>query len=375
MIVAGGVYLERCVTPRSETMLGSGGRASLALRGHAATELHTFHPDPEDVRANFGGDAVVHAVDRMLTFDYLHPLARPRIAPVPLPRGGTAEVEGEVVLRFGCLEGDFRVDARVAVYDPQNGAGSLPFDANGSRAERLALVLNAGEAGALALVDDAAEAGRRLLRRPGVEAVIVKEGAAGALVVQREALRRVPAYRTTSLYKIGSGDVFTAMFAFHWAVRGRDAAEAADAASRQVAAYVSSRVLPCPTSLPNGEPVSGGLRGRIVLVAVDGDDVSARWLASAANEALLDLGAARVLLRHAASPIQAHGSEPTPDVVLAVARRDDGFALRTADRARRAGLPVVVHAEEGEAVSAALAAGLSTLNDFAAAIYAAAWAA
>ncbi len=367
MIIAGGVYAERCIAPSSEVMMGSAGRACLALRGHAKVELHTFHPDANDVRANFGRNAIVHPADEMISFDYLHPLARPRISPVPLPTAGLAHVAGNLVLRYGCLEGDFRVDAETAVYDPQNGRRSQNFGENGSTAGRLAIVLNADEVRALSGIDAVDHAGPSLRLAANADVVVVKQGAAGASVFDAQGATRVPAYRTTSLYKIGSGDVFSAMFALYWGVRRMRTADAADLASRQVAAYVSTRNLPCPAEPPSAWPAITRPSGLKVRIVADGDDAPALWIVDSATEALQCLGASVVTDRSGVASFMA------TDVVLALVRDERGAAISEARHAAASGLPVILHAERDEAVKAAIEAGFAPITDLAAAIYASTW--
>ena len=52
----------------------------------------------------------------------------------------------------------------------------------------------------------------------------------------------VPPYFTDRVYKIGSGDIFSAAFAYHWAELGKSPDIAADAASRCVARYCDTRI-------------------------------------------------------------------------------------------------------------------------------------
>src|SRR3546814_15505823 len=80
----------------------------------------------------------------MVAFDYFHPLSTPGISPVPgrLEPLPPIHVEGEVVLRFGMLEGDAIVKADRAVYDPQSAFSTPRFTDNGSQANHLAIVLN-----------------------------------------------------------------------------------------------------------------------------------------------------------------------------------------------------------------------------------------
>src|SRR3546814_19974745 len=80
----------------------------------------------------------------MVAFDYFHPLSTPGISPVPgrLEPLPPIHVEGEVVLRFGMLEGDAIVKADRAVYDPQSAFSTPRFTDNGSQANHLAIVPN-----------------------------------------------------------------------------------------------------------------------------------------------------------------------------------------------------------------------------------------
>ena len=57
------------------------------------------------------------------------------------------------------------------------------------------------------------------------DVVVVKRGCSGATVHRpgRDPVA-VPAYRSARVFKIGSGDVFSAAFAHHWGERGLDAA-------------------------------------------------------------------------------------------------------------------------------------------------------
>jgi len=55
---------------------------------------------------------------------------------------------------------------------------------------------------------------------------------------------QVPAFPTPSVWKIGSGDVFSAEFAYAWAVEGKNPVSAAHQASLQTAYYSEYPVLP-----------------------------------------------------------------------------------------------------------------------------------
>jgi hypothetical protein len=383
MIVAGGVYVETCATPPSRTLMGSAGRAAVALLGRETVELHTFHPPDlfKDVLVNFvplGIEVRLHASGARVEFEYLYPLSRPRISPVPLPASGSVAVTGRSVLRFGCLEGNFVVDAATAVFDPQSGAAPDRFRANGSRAERLALVLNALEARLLSARSDLATAAADLMRTEGASVVVVKDGPAGAHVFEADRVaRHVPAFDARGANKVGSGDVFSAMFAHLWHRGEASAVEAAHEASRHAAHYVSTRVLPCPDALPPAAPRAMRPDPRILVLA-DADTTASAWLVGEALDGLRQLGAHAAHFRTDSDPSHAGSVEAIRwddwDVVVAlVTSREDG-ALRAAAIAVGRGKRVVALAERAGTADAAREAGCDVSGDLASLLYGSTWA-
>jgi hypothetical protein len=89
--IAGGVYLERCLTPSISALFGSAGRAAAALSALSDhVTLHSFFPTPQVSDAQFafaayGVEAVFHPSPTVVGFEYLHPMSSPRIWPIPLP--------------------------------------------------------------------------------------------------------------------------------------------------------------------------------------------------------------------------------------------------------------------------------------------------
>jgi len=92
-------------------------------------------------------------------------------------------------------------------------------------------------------VESTIKAAKFLLQREGAEAVVVKDGVRGARVVTEAAVRSIPCYRTPEVFKIGSGDVFSAVFALNWMIRSQDVVTAAFVASRETARYCASQSL------------------------------------------------------------------------------------------------------------------------------------
>ncbi len=376
MIVAGGVYLETCVTPPTRQLLGSAGRAALGLSSlRNDIELHTFHPPAlwGDLEANFrpyGIDCRPSASLERIEFAYLFPLARPVQTPAGFPRRAERLVTGQSVLRFGCAEGEFVVKAAQAVFDPQ-GAAFLNFRDGGGAAERLAIVLNAGEALASTGAEGIEAAARAVLASEGAEVVVVKDGPNGAHVFSGGQQHRVPAYASHSNYKIGSGDVFSAVFAHEW-FGGMSPASAADSASRHTAAYVATAVLPFPRSLPALAPRRSSGVERLILVAAL-DTVAAAWFAANVRDAVDRLGVAEIELVALARLMADNALPMTPDAAILICVQDRQTALAVARHGSLEGRSAVIFVDSDSAEPLAELPGVRAVNDLTQAIYEASW--
>jgi hypothetical protein len=219
--IVGGVYHERCIWPDWDQLYGSAGRAAAALSGQVnKITLRTYARDDtaERFKAYVVGayrfDFEPTRTDQTVSFEYIHSLSVPAIRPSPalIRQNEPIVVSDDVVLSFGFMEGSARVAAKRCVYDPQSPFAPKPFSENGSKADRLAIVANRAEVLALGRCADPIESARVLLGH-GAEVVVVKSSVAGAYVVHKTSVTLVPAYQTESVWKLGSGDVFAAMFA------------------------------------------------------------------------------------------------------------------------------------------------------------------
>lgn len=300
LLVAGGIYRERCVWPEWKRTFGSAGRAASAAAS-LVDHVEVLTPAPPEVAAEYKDEAKLDGIrvaiapgpGTSLLFDYVHGLSVPSIWPaVPtLPRPLAFEARAPLVLRFGMLEASARVEADTCVYDPQSAFLPEAFHANGSKARRVAVVGNRNEIVALGGADDPIEAARRLLGA-SVEIVVVKSGSAGAFVVTTDGATTIPARLTRLVWPVGSGDVFAAAFTVAWAVDGRGPSDAADFASYAVADYVESMGLPISPALrerrPDRLPVSA--TGGKVYLAGPFFSMSQRWLVDEARRGLSELG-------------------------------------------------------------------------------------
>lgn len=369
LIIAGGCYFETCEVPEWRAVYGSGGRAAHAVVGQTPVTLHTYFPQDRNAElyplAVAGVD--VRAVDcpTALAFAYFHPLSDPVLAPArsAIALQPSIHAKGQVVLRFGMVEGDAVVVGERVVYDPQSVGDFAPFGRNGSSASALALVLNADEVRAAARQDDINAAAASLLATEA-SVVIVKAGVHGAMVHSREGEPiLVPPYWSDAVFKIGTGDVFSAAFAHAWGQLGQSPVEAAQTASRSVAVYTANRTLPLPqlSALAEGRAVQSRGDGLVLLVGSTAR-LADRWLFEEAAWRLEQLG---VRVRRLDAP--------------GVIEPGDGACLILADQIGRDELEAIIAPTDTANVvimseTEALARpGILQTPDFATALYWACW--
>ncbi len=394
MIVVGGIYGERCVVPDWRQVFGSGGRAAAAMSGWGAgVTLHGYCSEDrlEDIRATmaaFNVDLVPTTAPEPINFYYFHPLSNPEIDPPPanISRQSSIHVSGEVVLRFGMMEGDAVVRATTAVYDPQSGLSPEGFSANGSTADRLAIILNEGELGLLTGKHDVAEAAQTLMVAERADVLVVKAGTRGATIWTKEgASALISVYRSERVFKIGSGDVFSAAFTWFWGKEGRDPVEAADLASRSVACYCNTRHLPLPDpkELAAMQPLRTDAKPGKIYLAGPFFDIGQRWVIEEALTCLRMLGAQVFSPLHevgfgdpdAVAKEDLKGLECC-DAVLAIVNGGDPGTLFEIGYARDRGMPVVALAEDvhDRDLTMVAGSGCEVARDLASAIYRAVWA-
>lgn len=297
--VAGGVYHERCIEPHWNDVFGSAGRAAVALTNYIEVDLFTYRARALDaglsnLEAAFGVRLHGPFVDRGVEFEYVHSLSTPKIKPRPdaIRQYEPFEATGDVVLRFGMLEGSARVTGKRVVYDPQSAFDPRPYHENGSSAETLAVILNRQEGRQLSGLTDPAEIVAHIQNGWNADVVVLKMGGHGAMVhVRGEAPVAVTSYRSESVWKIGSGDVFSAAFTYFWGHRQMPAAEAAQLASRATSYYCGTKALPLPSEDELRSQVSDPVasRGGKVYLAAPFFNLAERWVVEEIRDQLLHM--------------------------------------------------------------------------------------
>jgi nucleoside 2-deoxyribosyltransferase len=391
--VTGGLYAERCVEPRWDDVYGSGGRAAAALSAaNPDVRLVTYRAsslaDAEgSLKAAYGIQIDGPAVEQEIAFDYFHSLATPIITPRPdaITRYDSLTVEDEIVLRFGMLEGTAKVRAKIAVYDPQSAFDPRPFGENESKADHVALILNRLEARQFSGEDDPGKALDTLLARNDAEVVVLKMGGHGAIMATGQERISVPAYQSDTVFKIGSGDVFSAAFTQFWAVEGRPPAQAADLASRATSRYVDSRSLPIDSASEIETADATALRpgnGRIY-IAAPFFNLAERWIVEEVRTQLLTMGVPVFSPLHdvgegpgeLVAPLDLAGLDKC-HAVLAILNGSDAGTVFEVGYAISRQIPVVALAQNmrPEDLKMPTGSGCRIVDDVVSAIYHAIWA-
>lgn len=331
--IVGGVYRERCRWPMPETdqVFGSAGRAAAALQGTGIQRvLHTYvGPDLHDnIDLILGGfDFFMEKHERTTdpVFDYVHCLAVPTITPnlVHIQRMPSLQIKEDRVVRFGMLEGDAVVDADMCVYDPQSAYVPVGFRANGSRANRLAIVANSGEVKALTNLIDISSAAAKLREDEQAEVVVVKCGLDGAIVSSISGTVRVPAFSVETAQTIGSGDVFVAVFAKGWMYDGLSPVDATLAASKATANFIESSILPVELD-DRGRKEVQKASGKVYL-AGPFFSMGQRWLVDESRRVLIELDLNVFSPVHDVGRGSAH--EVAPQDIAAIHECDAMFAI------------------------------------------------
>jgi hypothetical protein len=252
--VVGGTYKESCLEPSWNQIYGSGLRGLSALqRLNPAEELRFVSFGDEEVGQYLKlclGERIkseLHWISESPLFHYDYPLGTPQITPRPdaIPFQESSEIiKSEYILYYGCLEGNFVVNGKQVVYDPQSPANPKSFRSTGSSAEQLVVITNLSEARKLSGKHDLSLIKDYFFAEENAYAVVLKMGAKGAIVWDDSGSENViTPYKSDKVWPIGSGDVFAAIFSHFW-FAGRSLPESADLASRATAIYCNSKDFP-----------------------------------------------------------------------------------------------------------------------------------
>lgn len=402
MIVAGGSYHEKCQFPHNRDFFGPGLRAAAATQNilPSRNQLHTcVAEDDRDIlntySSTFEFDPHTTEIPQPITFDYLHNHSGPRL----LPREATnfqetlSGITGDAILRFGLIEGTAIVSGERVVYDPQD-EHPAPFHANGSEAEDLAIVLNREEAEKLSGEQEIASIFAELMEGDdGAGVVVIKRGARGAILRTGNETSQIPAFQTESVWGIGSGDVFSGVFAGEWAERERPAREAAMTAAKATAWYCQNRHLPIPRDLST-TPIESAQTHFIspeqssptIYLAGPFFDIGQRFVVEEVKHILENEGIDVISPVHDVGRAADHHDSETvaekdlaaieeADLMFALLDHPDSGTHFEVGYARKAGKPVIGYAHDSKKQEDTMisGSGCEVFGDLASAVYNAVW--
>ncbi|WP_455843706.1 PfkB family carbohydrate kinase [Pantoea agglomerans] len=343
--VIGGIYRERCLHPSWDHVFGSGGRAAIAIATMGTkVNLHAYISDNLLYDFNFKVALLekdVFSLTRLpyykdIIFNYSHGLDP--LNPPIVEKKENIKLTSDNVLVFGMLECDFEINVDYAVYDPQNTFSTESFSKNGSKANHLALVLNENEAKTLcgcSDVNNIEEIIDVLHIQEAAEVIIVKCGPSGAIVSYEDKKTRIPAFKTNSVWKIGSGDCFTAHFANNWIENKELPDVAAYKASLATAFFCESSTLPSEFMLSdyNPKPIifEGFSHKPVAYIASPFFTLPQLWLVEQIRFNLLEMGLDVISPYHDIGMLQSEDSKAFNKVcdadLTAIQRSDIVFGI------------------------------------------------
>ncbi|QDZ62462.1 hypothetical protein EVD20_06140 [Elizabethkingia bruuniana] len=142
---------------------------------------------------------------------------QPDILPNPLKIRKTKNIEFKDynIICYGMLETDFKVEGCRVVYDTQNSINPIKFSEFGV-ADELIYIINFSEAKVISKCTELEDIKKFFFEEEKVTALIIKNGPHGATLLYDNKEVKIPSYITENVHKIGSGDIFTASFAYYW---------------------------------------------------------------------------------------------------------------------------------------------------------------
>lgn len=294
--IIGGTYIEKCREPNYYAIFGSGLRAAIALADKGfSIKFNSCVGDADNetigsICNTFQIMANLVSIEKTISFVYDQPLAKPKTHSVQVKKT-VLEINREDcdhVLYYGMIEATCQVNANYLVYDPQNG---VSFKDTGSNAKHLAIILNKQEAVHFYGADDTEDLniiGKKLIESEDAEVIVIKNGSHGALIIDKESIQTIPVFRTDTVWPIGSGDIFSAVFAWKWIEEKLPPREAVYLASLYTAFYCETKDIPLPTTPKDYEPLMPKKAKKRVYLAGPFFNMGERWLISELRKALLD---------------------------------------------------------------------------------------
>ncbi|RUO80951.1 nucleoside 2-deoxyribosyltransferase [Idiomarina tyrosinivorans] len=398
--IVGGVYGEVCDFPRNQTIRGSAGRSAVALASEAKTSLFAFIDSEmeREFRAICNNNNVHETLfsrEDPIWFRYRHPLSSPVRYDTNKEYTLGSEVTADQCLVFGTIENRPEVHANNVVYDPQNVNTASSFSSNGSKANSVIYVVSLLEGKVLTQCEEPKNIASKIMTFDNVTGVIVKCGPLGAFVTDRNESEWVPCFPSTKVYKIGTGDIYSAAIALFHLLDGVSLRDSAWYASAAVSRYVESPIERllfekkdeivniAKRMMDQKRPYQPkSLSNKKVYLAGPFFNTAQQWLIDEARETLQGFGL------EVFSPIHDVGEGAydevasldiagidASDIVLAIVDGNDSGTLFEVGYARGRDIKVIAIAESCDEQNLTMirGSGCGVAGDFATGIYAVCW--
>lgn len=247
--VIGGTYREINYDDVSMEIFGSGFRCAKFLLENknevnfitsGNNEANKFLIENQKVYPNLNFEC--NAYDEFITFQYSFALDEPSIFPNPLNISKTEKwkTKSDDIIAFGMLESDYEITCKRAVYDPQTSTQPRRFSEFGIAGE-LVYIINRNEAYSISSSKDIEHIKKYFFEKENAKAFIIKNGPYGATLYTKLEEINIPCYITENVYKIGSGDIFTASFGYYWLNKNLSLKQSALLASKSTAIYCDKK--------------------------------------------------------------------------------------------------------------------------------------
>lgn len=246
--VVGGTYQEVNLDYISNNIYGSGLRATKYLLESTDLDVEFFTAGNQYSKNYLNEFQLVYkkhfsfnleSIPSILTFKYNFALDNPSIYPNPNSIQDKPIItvsEGNIVC-FGMLDANFNIDADKVVYDPQTSIAPTIYTKK-NKAKELVYIVNSNEARTISKSQNINEIVKFFFESEKVTALIIKNGPEGATLFKSEQTSiKISSYKTENVYKIGSGDIFTTVFAHYWFEGSLSLEECAKKASMATAIY------------------------------------------------------------------------------------------------------------------------------------------
>lgn len=392
--IIGGTYLENCIEPAYNELYGSGLRAAAALSSKGfdinfnSCICDKFEKLADLKSKTFNFKTNFFKIPQTIDFRYYHPLSPPVSNIKEDIIYGLPDITGENILYYGMIEATVKVFGNYVVYDPQNHKS---FKETNSSAKHLAIILNRKEAQILNKFpsDDLIEIGKSLLESENAEVIVIKNGSHGALVFEGSNVSEIPVFETNKVWPIGTGDIFSAVFAWKWMIEKLPPFKSAYLASQFTAQFCENQQLPLNSeNLPNKERKIPKKK-KLIYLAGPFFTIGERFLINEFRHTLIDFGNEVFSPFHDAGNLNHNYSKSeakeiadvdllnlsNSDTVLAVLTGLDVGTIFEIGYAKNIGKKVVVFAENVNKNDLVMLIGTDCeiTNDFSTAVYKTSW--